>query len=346
MKFIDQTIIQVIAGNGGNGCVNFRREKYIPKGGPDGGDGGDGGNVWLEANRNLNTLIDLRFKKIFQAQNGKNGSGKKCSGKKGEDIKIYVPKGTKIINYQTREIIGDLIHHEQKILVAKGGWHGLGNTRFKSSINRTPRQYTLGQKGETREIQLELLLIADVGTLGMPNAGKSTLVSNLSGAKTKIANYPFTTLNPILGCVNIKNNKKFIIADIPGIIQGASRGHGLGTRFLKHLTRCKLLLHIVDLLPQNNFHPKDNINIVLNELRQYSVELYQKPIWLIFNKTDLLSKIEIDQILYDIRLNFKMPEKYYLISSKNKRSMYKLCHDISKYLEEQKKNSVKKTKFS
>ncbi|QCI23915.1 Obg family GTPase CgtA [Buchnera aphidicola (Macrosiphoniella sanborni)] len=332
MKFIDQTIIQVIAGNGGNGCVNFRREKYIPKGGPDGGDGGDGGNIWIEANRHLNTLIDLKFKKNFQAQHGQNGSGKKCSGKKGKDIKIYVPQGTKIINYQTREKISDLIHHKQKILIAQGGWHGLGNARFKSSTNRTPTQYTLGQKGETREIQLELMLIADVGTLGMPNVGKSTLVSNISGAKTKIASYPFTTLNPILGCVT-NNNKKFIIADIPGIIQGASYGCGLGIHFLKHLTRCKLLLHIVDLVPQNNYHPKDNIKIVLNELKKYSLELYKKPRWLVFNKTDLLSQQEIDQIIYEIQLNFKIPNQYYLISSLDKNSMKKLCFDISQYLE-------------
>lgn len=333
MKFIDQTIIEVIAGNGGNGCVNFRREKYIPKGGPDGGDGGDGGNIWLEANNNLNTLIDLRFKKKFQAENGQNGSGKKCSGKKGKDIKIYVPTGTKVINHQTREIIGDLIQHKQKIIIAKGGWHGLGNTRFKSSTNRTPQQSTLGQKGERREIQLELLLIADVGTLGMPNVGKSTFVANISGAKTKIASYPFTTLNPILGSVKIKNNKKFIIADIPGIIQGASHGSGLGLRFLKHLERCKLLLHIVDLVPQNNYHPIDNIKIVLKELKKYSLDLYNKPRWLIFNKTDLLNETKINQIINEIKYQIKLPHQYYLISSIKKNSIKQLCYDIIKHLE-------------
>ncbi|MCU4136843.1 Obg family GTPase CgtA [Buchnera aphidicola (Sitobion avenae)] len=333
MKFIDQTVIQVIAGNGGNGCVNFRREKYIPKGGPDGGDGGDGGNVWLEADNNLNTLIDLRFKKIFQAENGQDGSGKKCSGKKGNDIKIHVPIGTQAINYKTREIIGDLIQHKQRILIAKGGWHGLGNTRFKSSTNRSPRKSTLGTIGEKRDIQLELILIADVGTLGMPNAGKSTLVTSISGAKTKIADYPFTTLNPILGSVNINKNKKFIIADIPGIIKGASNGCGLGIRFLKHLERCKLLLHIVDLVPQNNYHPVHNIITVLNELKKYSLKLYNKPRWLVFNKIDLLSSEKINQIIDEIQFKLKRNEKYYLISSVEKTGIKKLCFDISRYLE-------------
>jgi len=340
MKFIDQTIIQVIAGNGGNGCVNFRREKYVPKGGPDGGDGGDGGNVWLEAHSNLNTLIDLRFQKKFQAQNGQNGSSKKCSGKKGNDVIIHVPIGTKIINYQTREIIDDLIQDKQKILIAKGGWHGLGNARFKSSTNRTPRQSTLGTIGEKRDIQLELILIADVGTLGMPNVGKSTLVTSISGAKTKIADYPFTTLNPILGSVNIKDNNKFIIADIPGIIKGASHGSGLGIRFLKHLERCKLLLHIVDLDPQNNCHPAHNISIVLNELKKYNLKLFHKPRWLVFNKIDLLSLERIKQIINEIKLKLNIKEKYYLISSKQKTGIKKLCFDISQYLNKQKKNSV------
>ncbi|QCI19948.1 MAG: Obg family GTPase CgtA [Buchnera aphidicola (Brevicoryne brassicae)] len=340
MKFVDQTIIQVIAGNGGDGCINFRREKYIPKGGPDGGDGGDGGNIWLEGNNNLNTLIDLRFKKKFQAQNGQNGSGKKCTGKKGSDIIIHVPVGTKAINYQTREIIGDLIKHQQKILIAKGGWHGLGNTRFKSPTNRTPRQKTLGSIGEKRDIQLELFLIADVGTLGMPNVGKSSLVASISGAKTKIANYPFTTLNPILGSVNVKNNKKFIIADIPGIIKGASNGCGLGIRFLKHLERCKILLHIVDLMPQNNCHPAQNIQIVLNELKRYSIKLYNKPRWLVFNKIDLFTSRKVNQIINEIQTQLKIKEKYYFISSLKKAGIKKLCLDISKYLEKEKKNSV------
>ncbi|CAL4326447.1 Obg family GTPase CgtA [Buchnera aphidicola] len=332
MKFIDQTIIEVIAGNGGNGCVNFRREKYIPKGGPDGGDGGDGGNVWLESNNNLNTLIDLRFKKKFQAQNGQNGSGKKCSGKKGSDITIHVPIGTKVINYQTREIIADLTEDKQKILVAKGGWHGLGNARFKSSTNRTPRKSTLGTIGEKRDIQLELILIADVGTLGIPNAGKSTFVKSISGAKTKVADYPFTTLNPILGSVSVPNKKKFIIADIPGIIQGASHGLGLGIRFLKHLERCKILLHIVDLKPQNNSHPIDNIRIVLNELKKYSMVVYNKPRWLVFHKIDLLTSQEVNDKIKEIQNQLKIQEKYYCISSIKKIGIKQLCFDIIDFL--------------
>ncbi|WP_422667303.1 Obg family GTPase CgtA [Buchnera aphidicola] len=331
MKFIDQTKIQVIAGNGGNGCINFRREKYIPKGGPDGGDGGNGGNIWIKADNNLNTLIDLRFKKIFQAQHGQNGSGQNCSGKKGNDIIIKVPIGTRIINYQTREIIEDLINHKQKILIAKGGWHGLGNTRFKSSTNRTPRKRTLGTKGEKRDLQLELILIADVGTLGMPNAGKSTLVTKISSAKTKVAEYPFTTLYPTLGTV-ISHNKKFIIADIPGIMKDASQGIGLGIQFLKHLERCKLLLHIIDLAPINGSCPINNINVVINELKKYSIKLYNKPKWFIFNKIDLLDPKKLIKIVYKIVDQLQIKEKYYLISSVNKIGTQELCHSICKYL--------------
>ncbi|QCI17204.1 Obg family GTPase CgtA [Buchnera aphidicola (Aphis helianthi)] len=331
MKFIDQTVIQVIAGNGGNGCVNFRREKYVPKGGPDGGDGGNGGNIWIESNNNLNTLIDFRFKKVFQAEHGSNGLGKNCSGKKGNDIRIYVPIGTKIINYQTRELIDDLIEDKQQILIAKGGWHGLGNTRFKSSTNRTPRQKTLGSIGEKRHIQLELLLIADVGTLGMPNAGKSTLVKNISGAKTKVSDYPFTTLNPILGSVKIKD-KKFIIADIPGIIKGASQGTGLGIHFLKHLERCKILLHIVDLCPTDYSNPIENIKTVLYELKKYSEKLYNKPRFLILNKIDLIPTLKINKFIKTIKNNLNIQEPYYLISSLQKIGTKKLCSDILYFL--------------
>ncbi|HXK00468.1 MAG TPA: GTPase ObgE, partial [Buchnera sp. (in: enterobacteria)] len=219
MKFLDKAIINVIAGNGGNGCISFRREKYIPKGGPDGGDGGDGGNVWLKSTNNLNTLIDFKFKKIFSANNGQNGCSGKCAGKKGRDITIMVPIGTRIINIETNEIVSDMVNDNQKLLIAKGGWHGLGNTRFKSSINRSPKRKTLGKPGEKREILLELMLLADVGTLGLPNAGKSTLVQAISSAKPKIAEYPFTTLTPTLGVVSINNKKKFIISDIPGLIK-------------------------------------------------------------------------------------------------------------------------------
>lgn len=331
MKFIDQAIIQVISGNGGHGCISFRREKYIPKGGPDGGDGGDGGNVWIKSDKNLNTLIDLRFKKIFKAFNGENGSGKNCSGKKGKDITINVPIGTKIINYQTQEIIADLTEKEQKILIAKGGWHGLGNTRFKSAINRTPRKRTMGIPGEKRYLQLELCLIADVGTLGMPNSGKSSLVKNISNAKTKTADYPFTTLQPILGSV-VRNNKKFIIADIPGIIYRASSGSGLGIQFLKHLERCKILLHIVDLFPINYSNPIENIETVLQELKKHSKNLYEKPRWLIFNKIDLIKSLDQKKIIKEIKKKFELKEKYYFISATKKIGINQLCLDIIAYL--------------
>ncbi|QCI24651.1 Obg family GTPase CgtA [Buchnera aphidicola (Muscaphis stroyani)] len=333
MKFIDQIVIQVIAGNGGNGCISFRKEKYIPKGGPDGGDGGDGGSVWFEANNNLNTLVDFRFKKIFQAKNGKNGSGNNCSGKKGDNIKILVPVGTKIINFETKEIISDLIKHKQKILVAQGGWHGIGNTRFKSSTNRAPRKCTSGIKGEKRNIKLELILIADVGTLGIPNAGKSTFVATVSSSKTKTAEYPFTTLNPMLGSVTLNNKKKFIIADIPGLIKGASHGIGLGIKFLKHLERCKILLHIIDINPKDGSHPIENINTVTNELKKYSPTLYNKPRWLVFNKIDLLSNSEIKKRINEIKNYLKTKEKHYLISSTKKIGTKEICLDIAKYLE-------------
>ncbi|QNS02058.1 MAG: Obg family GTPase CgtA [Buchnera aphidicola (Pentalonia nigronervosa)] len=339
MKFLDQIIIQVIAGNGGNGCISFRREKCVPKGGPDGGNGGDGGNIWLQANQDLNTLIDFRFKKIFQAPHGQHGMGKNRSGKKGEDLIINVPVGTKIINYQTNETISDLIHNKKKVLVAKGGWHGLGNTRFKSSINRTPRKMTMGSIGEKRDIKLILILIADVGTLGMPNSGKSTLVTSMSNAKTKIADYPFTTLNPILGSVNVINQEKFIIADIPGIIKGASNGFGLGTQFLQHLERCRILLHVIDIAVRKKTHIMDNIFIILNELKQYNIELYKTPIWFIFNKIDLLKKQDIKNITNMIRNEFGTTKKYYFISAMRKIGIKKLCFDIQTYLKKQ-KNSV------
>ncbi|XBC42137.1 MAG: Obg family GTPase CgtA [Buchnera aphidicola (Meitanaphis elongallis)] len=328
MKFLDQIIIHVIAGNGGNGCISFRREKYIPKGGPDGGNGGNGGSIWLQTNRNLNTLIDFNFKKTFKAQNGENGKNKKKSGKKGKDIIIQIPIGTRIIDNNTNEIIDDITCNKKLILIAKGGWHGLGNTRFKSSVNRTPQQHTLGTKGEQREIKLELILLADVGTLGLPNSGKSTLVSYISRAKTKIADYPFTTLAPILGTVKINKDEHFIIADIPGLIKGASHGHGLGIQFLKHLERCHLLLHIVDISIKNKFIILNNINIILEELKNYNKTLCTKPIWIVFNKIDLVNENEIKNIVKFIKINLKHIKPYYLVSSIKKIGIKKICQDI------------------
>ncbi|XBC39074.1 MAG: Obg family GTPase CgtA [Buchnera aphidicola (Nurudea shiraii)] len=332
MKFLDQVIINVIAGNGGNGCISFRREKYIPKGGPDGGDGGNGGHVWIKSTRNLNTLIDFKYKKYFKANNGENGRNKKKSGKKGKDITIQVPIGTRIINNDTNEIIEDIIDDNKYVLIAKGGWHGLGNTRFKSSTNRTPRKCTSGTKGEERKIKLELILLADVGTLGLPNSGKSTLVSHVSQAKTKIANYPFTTLQPVLGTVKIKKHKKFVIADIPGLITGASKGYGLGIKFLKHLERCHLLLHIIDISIKKKSNILKNIKTILKEIQNYNRFLCKKPTWIVFNKIDLLKKNEINNVVTFVKNNLKNIQPLYLISSIKNNGIKKMCQDISKFL--------------
>ncbi|WP_343153344.1 Obg family GTPase CgtA [Buchnera aphidicola (Mindarus keteleerifoliae)] len=333
MKFIDIATIHVIAGNGGNGCISFRREKYIPKGGPNGGDGGNGGNIWIIADRNLNTLVEYRFKKTFLAKNGENGKGKNCSGKTAPDIYLDVPIGTRIINDETSEIITDLKLHQQKILIAKGGWRGIGNSRFKSSVNRTPRKRTLGTLGENRKITLELRLLADVGTLGLPNAGKSTFVSQVSKAKTKIADYPFTTIKPILGQVMVEEKKTFSIADIPGLIKNASNGSGLGFEFLKHLEKCKILLHIVDLFPTDNSDPIKNIKVITTELKKYSLKLYNKPRWLILNKTDLLNQNNLYYIKKKITKNFKKENKIYFISCFDKKNIKSLCFDIYSFLE-------------
>ncbi|VFP86006.1 GTPase ObgE/CgtA [Buchnera aphidicola (Cinara pseudotaxifoliae)] len=331
MKFVDSVIIHVSAGNGGHGCTSFRREKFIPKGGPDGGDGGDGGNVWIISDLNMNSLTDYRIKKTFCAENGKNGFSTKSSGKKGKDTLIRVPLGTRVIDFETKETIVDIQNKNQKILIAKGGWHGLGNTRFKSSTNQAPRKHTKGSSGEYKIIILELLLIADIGTLGFPNSGKSTLTSTISNAKTKIDNYPFTTLHPILGTVEIKK-KKFIIADIPGIIQGASSGIGLGIKFLKHLSRCKLLLHIIDIttIKKNNFNKIRYV--ILQELKNFNKSLFQIPRWLIFNKIDILTEKKISKIKSLINKKIHHRQKCYFISAKNNIGIKHLSKNIIRYL--------------
>ncbi|CUR53827.1 GTPase ObgE/CgtA [Serratia symbiotica] len=335
MKFIDEAKILVIAGNGGNGCISFRREKYIPNGGPNGGDGGDGGSIYLLANKNINTLINYYFIKKFQAKSGKHGMSRGCNGKKGKDLILTVPIGTRIKDKNTGEIIGDMIFHKQKIIIAKGGWHGLGNIHFKSSINRTPRQNTLGTIGENREIILELLLLADVGMLGLPNSGKSTFIRSISAAKPKVSDYPFTTLIPSLGMVHMNNKKKFIIADIPGLIKGASSGAGLGIRFLKHLERCYILLHLIDIAPIYGYNPIDSIKIIINELYKYNKNLLQKPHWLVFNKIDLLNKKETHELIKKILKKIKWKDKYYLISAKNHQGINILCWDIMNFITNQ-----------
>lgn len=332
MKFVDEAHIQVEAGDGGNGCVSFRREKYIPKGGPDGGDGGDGGDVYLVADNNLNTLIDFRFERKFVAGRGENGRSSDCTGHRGGDIVITVPVGTRTMDENTGELLGDLTRHGQKIMVAKGGFHGLGNTRFKSSINRAPTQKTDGTKGEKRLLHLELMLLADVGLLGFPNAGKSTFIRAVSAAKPKVADYPFTTLVPNLGVVSMGSCRSFVVADIPGLIEGAAEGAGLGHRFLKHLERCRVLLHLVDLYPVDGSDPVNNIRIIESELAKYSEKLASKPRYLVFNKIDLDpegSRERIDQILSELGTT----ERCYEISALNRENLQELCKDLMEIVE-------------
>ena len=292
MKFVDEADIKVIAGDGGNGCVSFRREKFIPLGGPDGGDGGNGGSVWLEADENLNTLIDFRHERTFRAQKGQGGMGAQCYGKSGQDSTIRVPVGTVIYNIGTEELIGDLTRHGQRLLVAQGGKGGLGNMHFKSSVNRSPRKATTGTPGESRELRLELKLLADVGLLGFPNAGKSTFIRSVSAATPKVADYPFTTLYPNLGVVSIEAHRSFVIADIPGLIEGAADGAGLGILFLRHIQRTRLLLHIVELAPLDDTDPAEQVRAIEHELAKFDPELLNKPRWLVMNKSDLLPEEE------------------------------------------------------
>lgn len=296
MKFVDEATIKVIAGDGGNGCASFRREKYIPKGGPDGGDGGNGGSVFLVADSGLNTLIDFRTQRTHQAERGQNGMSRERSGRKGRDLYVRVPVGTRIRDEATGELIGELLESRQELLVAKGGERGIGNVHFKSSTNRAPRQFTHGTPGERRELQLELVLLADVGLLGMPNAGKSSLIRRISSARPKVADYPFTTLYPNLGVVSLGRDHSFVVADIPGVIEGAAEGAGLGLQFLKHLSRTRLLLHLVDIAPLD-----ESVDLALQvrqieaELRDYSEALAGKERWLVLNKQDLLTEDEYEE---------------------------------------------------
>ena len=295
MKFIDEASIKVAAGDGGNGCVSFRREKYIPKGGPDGGDGGHGGSVYLLADSGLNTLVDFRHQRTHRAERGHNGMGRERTGRSGQDLSIRVPVGTRIRNEETDELVGELLQPGQRLLVAQGGHGGLGNVHFKSSTNRTPRQSTPGTPGERHQLLLELILLADVGLLGMPNAGKSSLIRKISSARPKVADYPFTTLYPNLGVVSLGRDHSFVVADIPGIIEGAAAGAGLGLQFLKHLSRTRLLLHLVDIAPlDDSASPADQIHHIEQELRSYSAELAQRERWLVLNKADLLPQDELE----------------------------------------------------
>ena len=333
MKFIDEAVINVRAGNGGNGMASFRREKYIPKGGPDGGDGGSGGSVYLVATTGINTLIDFSVKNQFQATSGQGGQSRKRTGLSGEDLYIKIPCGTKITNHETGEMMGDLVNDGEVCLVAKGGIGGKGNTRFKSSINQAPRKITSGTIGEQRKIVLELNLLADVGLLGYPNAGKSTLIRSVSSAKPKVADYPFTTLNPNLGVVRLNFDESFVIADVPGIIEGASEGTGLGIAFLKHLSRTRLLLHLVDL--GQNISAKEIVTEIKKlelELDKFSNELSKKERWMVFNKTDLISNVEEKSKLIIDDLEWQGP--IYKVSAATGENMDSLMRDIMYRLKE------------
>ncbi|WP_288105899.1 Obg family GTPase CgtA [Limnobacter sp.] len=289
MKFIDEATIEVFAGKGGNGSGSFRREKFIPKGGPDGGDGGRGGSIHVQADRNLNTLIDYRYSRQYRAKGGENGRGSDCYGAAGPDITLKMPVGTTIMNADTGLVVADLTEHGQTVTIAQGGEGGLGNLHFKSSTNRAPRQFTKGKEGEQSRLKLELKVLADVGLLGMPNAGKSTLIASVSNARPKIADYPFTTLHPNLGVVRVGPSQSFVIADVPGLIEGAAEGAGLGHQFLKHLQRTRVLLHLVDLAPfDEGIDPVYDAVAIVEELRKYDESLYNKPRWLVLNKIDMI----------------------------------------------------------
>jgi len=333
MKFVDEASIRVEAGHGGNGCVSFRREKYIPKGGPDGGDGGDGGDVYLRVDEGVNTLADFRFRRRFKAKNGRGGAGRNMTGASGDDLYIAVPKGTEVADIDTGETLGDLAGTGQSLMVAKGGRGGHGNTRFKSSVNRAPRQATPGQPGEARHLKLSLKLLADVGLLGAPNAGKSTLTRVLSAARPKVADYPFTTLHPELGVVRVDEDTSFVVADIPGLIEGAAEGAGLGTTFLRHLERNRLLLHVVDVGAEPQAaDPIETTLAVAAELGRYSAKLAELPRWLVINKIDLVAPDEREAIVADIvgKLGFNGP--VFAVSAATGEGTKTLCREIAGYL--------------
>jgi len=334
MKFVDEVTVQVSAGKGGGGCLSFRREKYIPRGGPDGGDGGDGGSVYFEADLHVNTLVDFRYQRLHKAKNGQSGMGRQRTGKSAEDLIVKVPIGTIIYDADTKELIGDLTENGQQSCVARGGHHGLGNARFKSSTNRTPRQTTQGTPGEERQIRLELKLLADVGLLGLPNAGKSTLINAISNAKPKVADYPFTTLYPVLGVVRVDESHSFVVADIPGLIEGASEGAGLGIQFLKHLGRCRLLLHLLDIVPVDDSDLVAAFRSIEKELKQFSAELAQKERWLLFNKVDLLPSDEVEERCEALIQSIGWEGPVFQISALNKVGTQILCYRVMDMLKE------------
>ncbi|NMG76283.1 Obg family GTPase CgtA [Aromatoleum diolicum] len=334
MKFIDESRIEVIAGDGGNGSASMRREKFVPRGGPDGGDGGRGGSIFAQADRNLNTLIDFRYTRIHRAQRGENGGNKDCYGKGGEDIVLRMPVGTVITDQETGEFIADMDEDGKRVMIARGGKGGLGNIHFKSSVNRAPRKRTLGEEGERRALKLELKVLADVGLLGMPNAGKSTFIRAVSAAKPKVADYPFTTLAPNLGVVRTDENRSFVIADIPGLIEGAADGAGLGHQFLRHLQRTRVLLHLVDLAPFDpEADPVRDAKAIVEELRKYDESLYQKPRWLALNKLDLIPEEERAARVAAFLETYGPVERHFEISALNGEGCRKLIFAIQDFLD-------------
>lgn len=337
MKFVDEATIKVEAGKGGNGIVSFRREKYIELGGPDGGDGGDGGSVYLIGDVNLNTLVDFRYSRRYKAENGGPGARRRMTGKSGEDLHIKVPLGTMVFDEDTEEQIGDVTEQGQLLCVAQGGFHGIGNVRYKSSTNRAPRQAKAGTPGEARTLRMEMKVLADVGLLGLPNAGKSTFISSVSGARPKVANYPFTTLYPNLGVVSVDVSRSFVVADIPGIIEGAAEGAGLGIQFLKHVSRTRLLLHLVDIAPPDeNEDPLEAIRVIEKEMVRFSPELANYERWLVINKIDLLPEDERDQVCDDLVKRLDWKGKVFKISAISKQGTQDLCYNIMDYVDEQK----------
>lgn len=335
MKFIDEANIKLYAGDGGNGAATFRREKYEPDGGPSGGDGGRGGSIYAVADRNINTLVDYRYTRVFRAERGENGRGADCYGKGGEDTVLRVPVGTVITDKATGRVMADLAEHDQKVMLAKGGAGGLGNIHFKSSTNRAPKQCTPGEPGEQFDLYLELKVLADVGLLGMPNAGKSTFIRSVSAAKPKVADYPFTTLHPNLGVVRVDTERSFVIADIPGLIEGAAEGAGLGHQFLRHLARTRLLLHIVDIAPfDDNVDPVAEAKAIAEELRKYDEGLYNKPRWLVLNKIDMLPADERDAKRVEFLKAFGWDAPSYCISALSGEGCKALTYAIMDYLDQ------------
>jgi GTP-binding protein len=334
MKFVDEATITVQAGKGGNGCLSFRREKYIAKGGPDGGDGGDGGSVLLEADEAMNTMVDYRFKRHYPAQSGESGRGKNMTGHGGADLVLKVPVGTTVLDLDSDEILGDLSVAGQQLMVARGGFHGLGNTRFKSSTNRAPRQTSPGSEGEQRTLKLELKVLADIGLLGLPNAGKSTFIRAVSAARPKVADYPFTTLVPSLGVVKVQAHRSFVVADIPGLIEGASEGAGLGVRFLRHLTRNRVLLHLVDMAPIDGSIPADAAATIVAELQKFSPALAQRERWLVLNKIDMLDEQTLAERRQQVIAALDWQGPVYEIAAISGQGTELLCQDLMVHLEE------------